>query len=97
MGGSLGNKADAVKHYKKSEHKWMKYLKDLNKQNKILYSIAKKSVSLCELKKIKNIEAKNFKKCRYSSSNFSRIGSDFDSSLSSDSDLYEERKSTECK
>ena len=45
LGGALGNRADVVKHDKKSEHKWKKELKALKKQNKILYSISKKSGS----------------------------------------------------
>ena len=58
MGGSLGNRDDSVKHYKKSEHKWKKYMKYLKNQNKIIFSIAKNSISHCELNKIKNIRAK---------------------------------------
>ena len=36
MGGSIGNRADAVKHCKKYEHKWRKDIKVLKKQNKML-------------------------------------------------------------
>ena len=43
LGGALGNRADAVNQYKNSEHKWKKELKDIKKQNKIMYRIAKKS------------------------------------------------------
>ena len=57
MGGSLGYRDDSVKHYKKSEHKWKKYMKYLKNQNKIIFSIAKNSISHCELNKIKNIRA----------------------------------------
>ena len=46
----MGNRAEAVKQYKKSENHWEKELKDLKKQNRILYSIAKKSSSRRELK-----------------------------------------------
>ena len=34
MGGYLGDRADTVKHYKKSEQKWNKELKSLKKQCK---------------------------------------------------------------
>ena len=46
----MGSRAEAVKQYKKSENHWEKELKDLNNQNRILYSIAKKSSSRRELK-----------------------------------------------
>ena len=93
----LYNRADPVKHYKKSEHKWKKELKVLNKKNKMLYSIYKKS-SLCrEPKKIKNIKAKASKKRSYSSRNSSSSVLDSDSSLSNDSDWYEERQTNERK
>ena len=42
LGGSLGNRADAVNQYKNPEHKWKKELKSLKKKNKMLYNIAKK-------------------------------------------------------
>ena len=45
----MGSRAEAVKQYKKSENHWEKELKDLNKQNRILYSIGKKSSSRREL------------------------------------------------
>ena len=51
--GSLGNSSNAVKSYKKSEHKWNKYLKALKKQNKIICRISKKYGSFRKLKKIK--------------------------------------------
>ena len=67
LGGALDNRFDSVKHYKKSEHKYKKYLNALKKQNKILYSISKKSGSHRELRKIKKIKAKASKKRNYSS------------------------------
>ena len=79
MGGSLGNRADSVKYYKKSEHTWKKELKALKNQNKMLFIIAKKSGSRRELKNIKKIKAKAYKKCRCSSRNSSRSDSYSDS------------------
>ena len=52
MVGYVGRRADTVKHYKKSEKKWKKYLKALKKQTKMLYIIAKKSGSRHEIDKI---------------------------------------------
>ena len=78
MGGSVGSRTDTVKQYKKSENKWKKDLKYLNNQNKMLYSIAKKSGSHREIKNIKNIRAKASKE----DSNSSSDDSDSDSSLS---------------
>ena len=67
MGGYVVIRADTVRQYKKSENKWEKDLKSLNKQNKILYSIAKNSGSRHDIKKIKKIHAKASKKsCDYS-------------------------------
>ena len=86
LGVALGNRADAIKKYKNSEYKWKKYLKAIKKNNITIYSIAKKSSSSRELKKIKNIRAKSSKKRIYSSIDSSISGSDYDSSLSSDSD-----------
>ena len=97
LGGALGNRADAVKQYKKSEHKWKKYLKLLKKQNKMVYSIAKKSGSRLELKKINNINTKVSMKSSYYSSDSSRIDLDSDSSLSSYSDWEQYRQPIECK
>ena len=56
---------NAVKQYKKSENKWKKELKDLKKQNKMLYSIANKS---CLRREIKKIREKAYKKSSDSSS-----------------------------
>ena len=47
IGGSVVSRADTVKQYKKSEKIWKKYLKSLRNQNKMLYTIAKKSGSRC--------------------------------------------------
>ena len=55
MGGPIGSRTHDVQQHKKSENKCKKELKALNKQNKMLYSIAKKSGSRCEIQKIKNI------------------------------------------
>ena len=86
LGGYLGNRADAIKHYKKSEHKWRKELKALKKQNEMLYRISNNSGSRHKLKRIKNIKAKACRKRSYYRSNSSSSDSDFDSSLYSDSD-----------
>ena len=80
MGGSVGSITDTVKQYKNSENKCKKDLKYLNKQNKMLYSIAKKSGSRHEINNIKKIRVKYSKKGSDSSSD----DSDSDSSLSSD-------------
>ena len=48
-------RAEAVKNCKKSESKWKKEVKAQKKQNKMLFSIAKKSSSCREPKNIKNI------------------------------------------
>ena len=69
--GPLEGRSEAVKQYKKSKNKWKNDMKALNKQNKILYSIAKKSGSRRELKNIKNINAKYSKKRCDSSSKYS--------------------------
>ena len=52
----------------------------------MLYSIAKKSGSRREYKRIKKIKDKAYKNCNYSSIDSSRSESDFDSYLSSDND-----------
>ena len=39
LGGPLGSRADAVKQYNKSEHKWKKEMKALKKQNKIFIAL----------------------------------------------------------
>ena len=48
--------------------KWKKEVKDLKNQNKMLYSIAKKSGSRHKIKKIKNIRAEASNKTSFSSS-----------------------------
>ena len=77
----LGNRYVAVKHFNKSDKKWKRDLKYLNKHNKILYSIAKRTGSHRELKNTNNIRAKSSKNYEYFSSNIS--SSDSESSLSS--------------
>ena len=51
MGGPSGSRNHAVQQHKKTKKKWKKELKALKKQNKMLYRIAKKSGSRCELHK----------------------------------------------
>ena len=76
---------ESMKQYKNSE-KFKKELKYIKKQNKILYSISKKSGSRHEQKNIKNIKDKAPKKRCNDSSNSSRDEYYSDYSLSSDSD-----------
>ena len=78
MEGPMGSSTDAVKHYNKSEHKLKRVLKTLKKQNKIIYSIAKKSGSRRDIKKIRANYSKKTSDC-------SSDDSDSGSSLSSDS------------
>ena len=84
--GSLYNRKVDAKQYKKYEHKWKKDMKAPNKQNKMIYGIAKKSRSRHELKKNKKFKSKDFKKCSCSSSDYSSSGSNSDSLISSYSD-----------
>ena len=46
--GSLGTRADDLKQYEKSKHKWKIYIKAIKKQNKLLYSIVNNCVSRSE-------------------------------------------------
>ena len=46
VGGSIGKREGAVKPFQKSKNKFKKEMKYLKKQNKIIYSITKKSVCL---------------------------------------------------
>ena len=78
--------ADAVNRYNKPEHKWKKDLKALKKQNKVIYSISKKSGSRRELNKINKINSKASKKRSYSSRDSSRSGSNSGSYISIDID-----------
>ena len=68
MGGPIGSRNNAVQQHTKSEKNPKEELKALKKQNKMLYSIAKKSGSRLEIKKIKNIRADDYKKTSVSSS-----------------------------
>ena len=61
----IGSSTTSVQQHKKSEKKWKRELKSLRKNNNMLYSISKKSGSLCEIKKI---GAKSSKKASVSSS-----------------------------
>ena len=82
LGGALDNRAYAIKNYKKYEHKWKKELKPLKKQNKMIFSVSKKSGSSRKLNNINKISAKASNKCSYPSSKISIGDSDLDSSLS---------------
>ena len=62
LGVPLGSRSDDVKHYMNSENKWKKEVKDLKKQNKIIYIFSKKFCSRLELENIKKIRAKASKK-----------------------------------
>ena len=55
MGGPIGSRTHAIQQNKKSGNKWKKDLKALNKKNKMLYSIAKKSSFRREIQNIKKI------------------------------------------
>ena len=93
--GPLGSRTDAAKQYKNSEHKWRKYLKSLKKQNKMLYSISKKSGSRREMKNIKKIRVKASKKRGDSSSNYCSNKYYSNSSLPNNSDWGEETHTAE--
>ena len=56
-GGNMGNRDAAVKQFNKSKNKWKRDMKSLKNQNKMLYIIAKHTVSCKELNKINNIHA----------------------------------------
>ena len=86
LGGPMGSRAESVTQYKRSESKWKKYIKAIKNQDKMLYSIANKSVSRREIKNIKKIRDKAFKNLCGDSRNSSSDYSDYDSSLSSNSD-----------
>ena len=87
MMGSVGSRDDTVKHYKNSENKWKKDMKDLKKKNKILHSISKKSGLCHKTNNAKKIRKKDSKKGHHSSSNSpsDNSDSDSDSSLAIDS------------
>ena len=80
----LGNRADDINQYQKSENNYRREMKALNKQNKIHFSMSKHSGSCCNFKNIKKICAKVSKKHGYSSSNITN--SEYNSSLYSDSE-----------
>ena len=83
--GPMGSRSEDANQYKKSLNKWKEELKALSKQNKMLYSISKKSGSRCELKNIKKIKDKFSKKHYNSGSNYSTNEYYSESSLSIDS------------
>ena len=87
----LGNKDETMKQFNKYKNKWKKEMKALKKQNKMMYSTAKKSGLRRELKNIKNIKAKACNERSYSSRNYSRKKYYSDSSLSINIDCDEER------
>ena len=87
------SRAEAVKQYKKSKIKLKKELKDIKKLKNVLFSIAKKSGSRRDIKKIKKIDAKSSRKRCNSSSNSSSDELDSNSSLSSDSEWDTYRRS----
>ena len=60
-----------MKQYHKSEKKWKKELKSIKKQNKMLFSTAKKSGSHREIKKIKKIREASHKRCDSSRDSYS--------------------------
>ena len=76
MGGPIESRTHDVQQNKKSEKKWKKDLKALRNQNKMLYSISKKSGLRREINKIKNIRAEASKETYYSSEDW-----DYNSSL----------------
>ena len=80
MGGPIGSRNHDVQQHKKSGKKWKKELKSFKYQNKMLYSIAKKSGSRRGIQNIKKIR-KEYSKETYSSSE----DWDSDSSLASNS------------
>ena len=88
----MGSRDEDVKQYKKSKNKRKKELKDLKNQNKMLYSIAKKTGLRREINKIKKIKAKSCKKRRNDKINSSRNEYDYDSSLYNYSGLNEDRQ-----
>ena len=83
MGGPMGSRTDAVKQYNKSGNKQEKDLKDIKKQNKILYRISEKPSSHREIKKIKQITEKAYMK----TNDYSSDDLESDSSLARGSSL----------
>ena len=81
MGILVGSRDDTLKQYHKSDNKWKKELKYHRKQNKILYSITKKSGSRCETSNIKKIRAKFSRKSWDSNIDSSSDDLDSDSSM----------------
>ena len=79
LGRSLGNRNYVVKKLQKSKNKWKRELRSLKKQDKILYSTAKRSRICRDMKKTKKIYTKAPNQ-KYSS-NRSISSSDFGYSL----------------
>ena len=79
----MGSRSEAVTWYKKFENKQGKCLKSLKKQDKTIYRIFKKTGSRREMKMIKNIKAKAYKKRCGDNINSSRDESYSDYFLSS--------------
>ena len=84
---SLGNRADDVKKYQKTEKNWKRELKSLKKLKKVLHRIAKNSGSRREINNTKKIKNKAYKKHSYYIIDNSSSDLDSDLSLSSDSEL----------
>ena len=55
MGGPIESRNNSVQQHNKYENKWNKDMKSFKKQDKMLYSIAKKSGSRREIQKIEEI------------------------------------------
>ena len=75
----MTSRAESTKQCKKSENKWKKELKALKKQNNMLFSIANKSGSRRDIKKIRD---KSSKRRRNNNSDYYSDKSKFDYSLS---------------
>ena len=80
FGSTLGNRDTDVKKYHKAEKNWKMELKAIKKQNKMIFSMAKRLGSCRELKKIHTKANKQI----HSISNISSCYYDY--YLSSDSD-----------
>ena len=86
LGGNLGNRDVAVKKFKNSKKKCKEDLKSLKKQNKMLYSISRRTGSHRDIKNIKKIRSNMSKK--YESSRSSISIREYESSPLSDSEWY---------
>ena len=73
LGVPLGNRANSVNHYQKTEDNWKKDMKALKKQNKMLLIMAKKYGLRREIKKVKKIKAKSSYNCLWYNFDFFTI------------------------